>query len=59
MFAVVLYTEAAKNQESVVEYHFITQNTGNNTGKSPDGMFDLRIPNDLELIRSKMNEYYS
>lgn len=59
MFAVVLYTETAKNQENMVEYHFITQNTGNNTGKSPDGMFDLRIPNDLELIRSKMNEYYS
>jgi hypothetical protein len=59
MFAVVLYTEVAKNQENVVEYHFVTQNTGNNTGKSPDGMFDLKIPNDLELIRSKMNEYYS
>ena len=59
MFATVLYTEATKNPNGGMQYSFVTQNTGNNTGKSPDGMFDLRMPNDLQLVRDKMIEYYS
>lgn len=57
MFTVVLYT-SLKKSGSVLEYTFVTQNTGNNTGKSPKGMFDtLEIPNDLEFVKNKMIEY--
>ncbi len=57
MFTVVLYTNVEKNGDTL-EYSFITQNNGYNTGKSPKGMFDtLKIPNDLELVRTKMIDY--
>lgn len=40
------------------EYTFITQSDGYTTAKSPEGMFDLRIPNDLKLVDQKIREYY-
>lgn len=58
MFSIVLYTEVAKTENGLA-YTFVTQNSGNNTGKSPDGMFDLRIPNDLEFVKNKIIEYYN
>lgn len=40
-------------------YYFVTQNDGNSTLKSPEEMFDdYKIPNDLELVRQKIIEYY-
>ena len=59
MFTTVLYTDVSKNAENILQYSFITQNSGNNTGKSPEGMFDLKIPNDLEYVRTKLLEYYN
>jgi len=57
LFTVVLYTNVTKSNDTM-EYTFITQNTGSNTGKSPMDMFDsLFIPNDLEIVRTKMIEY--
>jgi hypothetical protein len=59
MFSIVLYTKAIK-QEKGLEYVFITQNDGSNTGKSPKGMFDtLEIPNDLNFVLKKIEEYNS
>ena len=57
LFTVVLYTNVEKIGDSM-DYSFITQNTGSNTGKSPMGMFNaLKIPNDLELVRQAMINY--
>lgn len=40
-------------------YFFMTQNNGNNTVKTPDGMFsDIYIPNDLKYIEEKIRNYY-
>lgn len=40
------------------EHCFITQSDGYTTAKSPEGMFDLRMPNDLKLVDTKIREYY-
>lgn len=57
MFSIVLYTKV-KVTDKGVEYVFVTQNDGSNTGKSPKGMFDkLEIPNDMNYVLSKVNEY--
>lgn len=57
MFSIVLYTKV-KSTDKGVNYVFVTQNDGSNTGKSPKGMFNsLEIPNDLSLVLSKINEY--
>jgi len=54
MFTVVLQTEISDSG-----YHFITQGDINHIAKSPRGMFDdLRIPNDLEFVKQKINSYY-
>lgn len=40
-------------------YFFTTQNNGNNTVKTPYGMFnDMYIPNDLKYIEEKIRNYY-
>jgi hypothetical protein len=57
MFSIVLYTKVVKHEKGL-DYVFITQNDGSNTGKSPKGMFDtLEIPNDLNLVLKKIQEY--
>lgn len=40
------------------EHYFITQSDGYTTAKSPEGMFDLRIPNDLKAVDGAIREYY-
>ena len=40
------------------EHFFETQSDGYTTAKSPEDMFDLRIPNDLKLVDTKIREYY-
>ncbi len=40
------------------EHFFVTQSDGYTTAKSPEGMFDLRIPNDLKAVDTKIREYY-
>jgi hypothetical protein len=57
MFSIVLYTKVIKLEKGL-DYVFITQNDGSNTGKSPRGMFDtLEIKNDLSFVIKKINEY--
>lgn len=54
LFTIVLNTEVENG-----EYYFVTQNNGRNTTKSPKGMFeDFKIPNDLNYVVKKINEYY-
>lgn len=40
------------------EHCFITQSDGYTTAKSPEGMFELKIPNDLKFVDTKIREYY-
>jgi len=57
MFTIVLYTDVTKGEDSM-EYSFITQNDGTNTGKSPKGMFEtVKIPNDLLTVSVAIEEY--
>lgn len=41
------------------EHCFITQSDGYTTAKSPEGMFDIRIPNDLKAVDDAIRNYYS
>lgn len=40
------------------EHYFVTQSEGYSTAKSPEGMFEPRIPNDLKLVDTAIREYY-
>lgn len=52
-FDIVLMTAVEGN-----EHYFITQSDGYNTAKSPEGMFDLKIPNDLAYVDRMIREYW-
>lgn len=39
-------------------HYFMTQSDGSNTAKSPEGMFELKIPNDLAAVNDRIREYY-
>lgn len=54
LFTIVLLCEATKN-----EHCFITQSDGTTTCKSPIGMFDSKIDNDLKFVDKTIREYYS
>jgi hypothetical protein len=40
------------------KYHFLTQSTGRDFYKSPPGMFDLYIDNDLRIVDDKIKEFF-
>lgn len=52
-FDVVLMTQIENG-----EHYFITQSDGFTTCKSPEGMFDLKIPNDLKAVDTTIRQYY-
>lgn len=58
---VILYTKVDYDPISkTAEYKFITNTTDIYPAKSPKGMFDsYEIPNDLNYVITKANEYYS
>ena len=54
MFSTVLKTYVSDGK-----YYFLTQNSGNDTVKSPLGMFaDFAIDNDLKYVDEKIRNYY-
>lgn len=57
-FTVVLYTEVKVPAAGKREYSFTTNTNGMNTAKSPSEMFEDKIPNDLALVKQKMQKYY-
>lgn len=60
LFTVVLFTHVSTDPKTKVNlYQFCTQTQGGTTAKSPKGMFDLLIPNDLAYVCQKIDEYYS
>lgn len=52
-FDIVLLT-AVEGQE----HYFVTQSDGYTTAKSPEGMFDFKIPNDLKAVDIAIRKYY-
>ena len=57
LFSIVLFGRVKKNEDSL-EYGFDTQNNGENTCKSPMGMFDDSfIPNDLQFVKDCITTY--
>lgn len=48
-FDVVLYCQDQK---------FFTQANGQSVAKTPEGMFELEIPNDLKFVDTSIREYY-
>ena len=48
-FDIVLYCQ---------DHKFYTQANGQSTAKSPEGMFDLEIPNDLKAVDTAIRNYY-
>jgi hypothetical protein len=52
-FDIVLLTKAEGT-----EHFFITQSDGYSTAKSPEGMFETRIPNDLKAVDETIRDYW-
>jgi hypothetical protein len=58
LFSIVLFGKAKKNKEGDIKYVFETQTTGDNTCKSPRGMFStFDIANDLQLVVKAIKDY--
>jgi hypothetical protein len=58
LFSIVLYAKVKKEKDGTLRYVFETQNNGENTGKSPRGMFEsFEIPNNLQLVRDAIFNY--
>ena len=54
-----LFTIVLKTHVEDGKYTFCTQNSGNDTVKSPIGMFeDLQIDNDLKMVDDVIRDYY-
>lgn len=58
LFSIVLFGKVKKSKETGVKYVFETQNNGENTCKSPRGMFStFEVPNDLGLVKKAIEDY--
>lgn len=57
LFTVLLFTDVLKKENGEMEYRFVTNNDGNYPAKSPMEMFDQYIPNDLQFVADKIDEY--
>tara|TARA_R110002074_G_scaffold114748_2_gene245299 strand:- start:2880 stop:3563 length:684 start_codon:yes stop_codon:yes gene_type:complete len=58
LFSIVLFGKVIKDDDGVLNYGFETQNDGNNTCKSPMGMFEeYFIKNDLQLVKEAIVEF--
>lgn len=58
LFSIVLFGKVKKDKDGNIRFVFETQNNGENTCKSPKGMFDaFEIPNDLSLVKESIYAY--
>lgn len=53
LFTIVLLCLCDENR-----HYFMTQSKGISTAKSPEGMFELEIENDLKAVDEKIREYW-
>lgn len=59
LLTICLYTHVEENKDGTANYYFLTNRYKKFPAKSPDGMFDeLKVPNNLQLVLNKVNEYY-
>jgi len=59
LFTICLYTNVDEAKDGSVTYGFITNRYKKFPAKSPDGMFsETKIPNNLQLVVDKIDEYY-
>jgi hypothetical protein len=60
---VCLFTNVTFNDKGTAEYNFLTNRAMVDgviiPAKSPEGMFELTVPNDLKFIFDKMNNYFN
>ena len=58
LFSIVLFGKVKKDKDGNIKYVFETQNNGENTCKSPAGMFEsFEIANDLEFVKQAIINY--
>jgi hypothetical protein len=58
LFSIVLFGKAKKNKDGEIKYVFETQTTGDNTCKSPRGMFPtFEVDNNLQLVAKAIKDY--
>ena len=58
LFSIVLFGKVIKDDDGVLKYGFETQTDGNNTCKSPMGMFEESfIENDLQYVKDCIIKY--
>jgi hypothetical protein len=58
LFSIVLFGKVKKDKDGNIRYVFETTNNGENTCKTPKGMFATpEIVNDLALVRQAMEDY--
>ena len=58
LYSIVLFGKVKKDKDGVMRYVFETQNNGENTCKSPRGMFSsFEVANDLQLVRDAIINY--
>jgi len=58
LFSIVLFGKVKKDKDGTIRFVFETQNNGENTCKSPKGMFpDFEIPNDLAYVKQAIQDY--
>lgn len=56
---IVFYGDLIFQKDKPNQYVFVTQSDGTTNAKSPMGMFPRLIPNDLNLVSRRIDEYYS
>jgi hypothetical protein len=59
LLTVCLYTHVEETKDGA-EYYFLTNRFRKKPAKSPAGMFEkIKIPNNLQLVKDKVVEYYN
>lgn len=60
LLTVCLYTYVEENKDGTCSYNFVTNRFKKMPAKSPDGMFsEIKIPNNLQYVCDKLDEYYN
>ncbi len=61
-FTYVLHTQVVKNEfpkegEPLVSYKFLTNTDGTHEAKTPEGLFEMYIDNDLQYVIDEIHKY--
>jgi hypothetical protein len=57
---VCLYTLVEEQKDGTASYNFVTNRFRKFPAKSPSGMFnEIKIPNNLQEVVDRVNEYYN